>query len=126
MVRLQITPYQETERSQMWRFNSSLLQDVGFKEELRAQIRLYLETNVSIAPSTIVVWEAMKAFLMGFIIQYSSHKKKVNTAKLTDLEKRIKKPYQALPAGKSPGQDGFTAELFKCYAEDLLPLFYII
>lgn len=85
-----MTPYQETERSQMWRFNSSLLQDVGFKEDLRAQIRLYLETNVPTAPSAIAAWEAMKAFLRGFIIQYSSYKKKVNTAKLTDLERRIK------------------------------------
>ena len=90
MVRLQMTPYQETERSQMWRFNSSLLQDVGFKEDLRAQIRLYVETNVPTAPSAIVAWEAMKAFIRGFIIQYSSYKKKVNAAKLTDLERRIK------------------------------------
>lgn len=30
---------------------------------------------------------------------------------------------KALPSGKSPGQDGFTAEFFKCYAEELLPLF---
>lgn len=30
---------------------------------------------------------------------------------------------KALPAGKSPGQDGFSAEFFKCYAVDLLPLF---
>lgn len=67
MVRLQMTPYQETERSQMWRFNSSLLQDVRFKEDLRAQIRLYLETNVPTAPSAIVAWEAMKAFLRAYI-----------------------------------------------------------
>lgn len=62
---------------------------MGSKEDFRAQIRLYLETNVPTAPSAIMAWEAMKAFLMGFIIQYSSHKK-VNTANLTDLEKRIK------------------------------------
>ena len=30
---------------------------------------------------------------------------------------------KALPAGKSPGQDRFTAEFFTFYAEDLLPLF---
>lgn len=74
----------------MWRFNSSLLQDVGFKEDLKTQIRLYLETNVPTAPSAIVAWEVMKAFLRGFIIQYSFHKKKVNPAKLTGLERRIK------------------------------------
>ena len=63
---------------------------MGFKEDLRAKIRLYLETNVPTAPSAIVAWEAMKAYLRGFIIQYSSHKKKVNAAKLIDLEKTIK------------------------------------
>jgi len=89
-VRLQMTPYQETERSQIWRFNSSLLHDVGFKEDLRAQIRLYLETNVPTAPSAIVAWEAMKAFLRGYIIQYSSYKKKVATTNLIELERRIK------------------------------------
>jgi len=89
-VRLQMTPYQETERSQIWRFNSSLLHDVGFKEDLRAQIRLYLETNVPTAPSAIVAWEAMKAFLRGYIIQYSSYKKKVATTNLIGRERRIK------------------------------------
>lgn len=35
----------------------------------------------------------------------------------------ITEAIKALPAGKSPGQDGFTVEFFKCYAEDLLSLF---
>lgn len=90
LVRLVMTPYQEMIRTRTWRFNASLLRDLSFKEELRAQIKIYLETNVPTAPSVITAWEAMKAFLRGFIIQHASYKKKASTAKLIDLEKRIK------------------------------------
>ena len=53
---------------------------------------------------------------------------KLSSSQQEDLDspissQEILNAIKALPTGKSPGQDGFTAEFFKCYAEDLLPLF---
>ncbi|KAJ0061406.1 hypothetical protein NL108_018634 [Boleophthalmus pectinirostris] len=89
LVRLSLMPYHKIIRTSNWRLNSSLLKDLIFKEELRTHIKFYLETNVSTAPSAMVAWEAMKAFLRGIIIQHASYKKKTNLAKLQELEKRI-------------------------------------
>lgn len=66
MVRLDMIPFQETVRSQIWRFNSSLLRDAEFKEELRAQIRLYLEMNVPTAPSAKVALGGHEGISEGF------------------------------------------------------------
>ena len=41
------------------------------------------------APSAGIAWEAMKTYLRGYIIQYASHRKKLNTLQLTQLEKKI-------------------------------------
>ena len=69
--------------------NSSLLLDSGFRESFRAQITLFKETNLPTAPSMGVAWEALKAFLRGFVIQYAIYKKKLSKVKETELEKQI-------------------------------------
>ena len=88
-IYLKITSISKPERSTRWRFNSSLLMDETFKESLRAQISLYIETNLPTAPSAGIAWEALKAFLRGHIIQHASFKKKENVAKLRELENKI-------------------------------------
>ena len=88
-IYLQITAIRKPERTTRWRLNSSLLLDETFKEALRAQITLYIETNLPTAPSAGIAWEALKAFLRGHIIQHSSYKKKENAAKLKELESKI-------------------------------------
>lgn len=50
----------------------------------------YMETNVPTAPSAKIAWEAMKAFIRGYIIQYASYKKKIDSAKLLQLVLNIK------------------------------------
>lgn len=74
-----------------WRFNSSLLQESEFKEALRNQIKIYIELNEPTAPSAGIVWEALKATLRGFVIQYASHKKKRSFAKQAEIEEKVKK-----------------------------------
>lgn len=78
-----------TVRTPRWRLNSSLLLDEAFKESVRSQINLYIETNIPTAPSAGVAWEALKSFLRGHIIQHAAFKKKDNLKKLGDLEKEI-------------------------------------
>uniref|UniRef100_A0A3Q2CN90 exodeoxyribonuclease III n=1 Tax=Cyprinodon variegatus TaxID=28743 RepID=A0A3Q2CN90_CYPVA len=88
-VYLHMFAFNTTTRTPRWRLNSSLLLDETFKESLRSQINLYIETNVPSAPSAGVAWEALKAFLRGHIIQYASFKKRESLAKLQDLEQQI-------------------------------------
>uniref|UniRef100_A0A3Q2ZLG1 exodeoxyribonuclease III n=1 Tax=Kryptolebias marmoratus TaxID=37003 RepID=A0A3Q2ZLG1_KRYMA len=78
-----------TVRSARWRLNSSLLLEEAFKDSLRSQIKLYIDTNIASAPSAGVAWEALKAYLRGHIIQQASSKKKANTIKLVNLERQI-------------------------------------
>ncbi|KAL2085077.1 hypothetical protein ACEWY4_018397 [Coilia grayii] len=77
-------------RSKRWRLNSSLLKDPIFKLQVQEQITLFKDTNVSTAPSPGIAWETLKAFLRGFIIQYTSHKKKKQMAEYLNLEKKVK------------------------------------
>ena len=64
-VFLCVAPFCSTPKSPRWRFNSSLLLDLNFKESLRAQINLFIETNLASAPSAGMAWEAFKAFIRG-------------------------------------------------------------
>lgn len=66
-----------------------VLLDENFKDSLRSQINFYIETNLPTAPSAGVAWEALKAFLRGFIIQHSSFKKRESRDRLQELEKQI-------------------------------------
>ena len=101
-VFLRMVPFCNIPRSPRWRLNSSLLLDPCFKESLRVQINLYLETNLASAPSAGVAWEALKAFIRGHIIQHASFKKKTNITKQLDLERRIATAEGAFKQDMSP------------------------
>ena len=47
-----------------------------------------MEINVLTASSAGIAWKAMKANFKGFVIQHPSHRKKLNTLQLTQLEKK--------------------------------------
>ena len=67
---------------------SSLLQDDAFKAMLKTQIE-FIEINIASVSSIGTVCEALKAFVRGHVIQFSSHKKKQDTRKLADLERTV-------------------------------------
>ena len=72
-----------------WRLNSSLLKRQDFCDFIRKQIRLYLETNLNSVEDKFIVWDAMKAYLRGQIISYSSKIKKEYMRESERLEKEI-------------------------------------
>lgn len=49
-----------------------------------------METNAVNVPSAGILWEALKAVLRGYIIQYAAYVKKCNIKDLANLEKEIK------------------------------------
>ncbi|MBN3294582.1 LORF2 protein, partial [Polypterus senegalus] len=73
-----------------WRFNTSLLKDVGFVEYYKKEWALYLEHNDIPGTSASVLWEAGKAVMRGKIISFSSHKKKIENKRIQELEEIIK------------------------------------
>lgn len=84
IITLDLVPINDMIKSPKWRFNSSILQDDGFKAMLKTQIELFIKTNVASVSSVGMVWEALKAFVRGHVIQFSSHWKKQNTGKLAE------------------------------------------
>ena len=86
---LRMLPFNKTARSFRWRLNSSLLLDTDFRESLRGQIVLYKDTNLPTAPSAGIAWEAMKAFIRGYLIQHASFIKRSRSAKQLELEGKV-------------------------------------
>ena len=72
-----------------WRLNTSLLQDEQFATKLGGDIRTFLDINSGTTERLATVWDALKAFIRGKCIAYSSWKKKDNKEKVQLLEKEI-------------------------------------
>ncbi len=62
--------------SRSWRLNPLLLADEQFVQHISSQTSLFLETNTSPEISHLTLWETLKAYLRGQIIEYSSRVKK--------------------------------------------------
>lgn len=76
-------------RPKRWRFPNHLVNDSAFVVMINAQLECYFNMNSNSA-SPAIVWEALKAYIRGNIISYSSWKKKQYVAKLNSLEMDIK------------------------------------
>ena len=90
------------ERTPRWRFNSSLLQDHTFKDRLKGHIDMYIAVNLPSAPSAGVVWEALKAYIRGIVIQHASFKKKLQLERLSELERLVRKAEKDFKQDMSP------------------------
>lgn len=72
----------------LWRFSGHLLNSSDALSFINNNIENFISTNKSSASSG-VIWEAMKAFLRGQIIAFSSGRKKQYQKQLQSLEKEI-------------------------------------
>lgn len=77
-------------RNTTWKLNSGLLNDPIFKEEIRKEIKTFLEFNDNGETSPPMLWDTMKAVLRGKIISIASHKKKERQGALDSLQKKLK------------------------------------
>ncbi len=73
-----------------WKLNSSLLNDPGFKKQIKEEISAFLEFNDNGEVSTPILWDTLKAVLRGKIIAISSYKKKIRNKILDDLHNKLR------------------------------------
>ncbi len=76
--------------SRGWRLNPLLLADEQLIRHISSQIS-FLETNTSPEISHSTLWETLKVYLRGQIIEYSSRLKKARESKLNDISRSIAK-----------------------------------
>ncbi len=74
-----------------WRLNSLLLADEEFITYLTNEINIYLELNDTHDVSRSILWEALKAYLHGKIISFSSYVKRQELSRLRDISEAINK-----------------------------------
>ena len=72
-----------------WRLNTLLLSDSDYTRYLSSDIGLFLETNSTPDISPCSVWEALKAYVRGRVISYSSFISKRRKSRLLELSTDI-------------------------------------
>jgi hypothetical protein len=68
-----------------WKLNNTLLNDTLVKEEIKKEIKDFLEFNVNEATIFSNLWDMMKAFLTGKLIALSASKMKLERAYTSSL-----------------------------------------
>ena len=73
-----------------WRLNNILLNNQGISEEIKEEIKKYLETNANENTTTQNLWDAAKAVLRGMFIAIQSYLKKQETSQINYLTLHLK------------------------------------
>ena len=83
-----------------WRLNNTLLNNQEVTEEIKEEIKKYLETNDNENTMTQNLWDAAKADLRGRFIEIQSYLKKQETSQINNLTlhlKQLEKEEQKTP-----------------------------
>ena len=73
-----------------WRLNNTLLDNQEITEEIKEEIKKYLETNDNENMTTHNLWDTAKAVLRGKFIAIQSYLKKQETSQITNLNLHLK------------------------------------
>ena len=73
-----------------WRLNNTLWNNQEITEEIKGEIKKYLETNDNENTATQNLWEAAKAVLRGKFIAIQSYLKKQETSQINNLSLHLK------------------------------------
>ena len=71
--------------SKSWRLNSMLLNNEWVKNEIREEIKNFLETNENELTTTQNLWDIVKAVLRGKIIVIQAYLKKIEKSQKNNL-----------------------------------------
>ena len=75
--------------SKSWRLNSMLLNNELVKNEIREEIKNFLETNENELTTTQNLWDTAKAILRGKFIAIQAYHKKIETVQTNNLTLRL-------------------------------------
>ena len=73
-----------------WRLNNTLLNNEVITEEIKEEIKKYLETNDNGDTTTQNLWDAAKAVLRGKLTAIQSNLKKQETSRINSLTSHLK------------------------------------
>ena len=74
----------------IWKLNNALLNDSRVKEEIKKEIKDFLEINENENTTYPNLWDVMKAVLRGKLIALSASKKKLERAHISNLTAQLK------------------------------------
>ena len=100
-MRLDINYKKKTvKNTKTWRINNTLLYNREITEEIKEEIKKYLETNDNENTMTQNLWDAARAVLRGKFIAVQSYLKKQETSQIKNLTlhlKQLEKEEQKIP-----------------------------
>ncbi len=73
-----------------WRLHNTLLNNEVITEEIKGEIKKYLETNDNGDTTTQNLWDAAKAVLRGKFIAIQAYLKKQETSRINNLTLHLK------------------------------------
>ena len=76
----------------VWRLNNMLLNNHWITEEIREEIKKYLETNENEGTMTQNLWNMTKAFLRGRFKEIQSYLRKQEKSQINNLTLHLKQP----------------------------------
>ena len=90
-IRLDINYRENTvKNTNTWRLNNTLLNNQEITEEIKEEIKKYLETNDNENTMTQNLWDAAKAVLRGKFIAIQSYLKKQEKSQINNLTLHLK------------------------------------
>ena len=76
---------QNVKKTNTWRLNNTLLNNQEITEEIKEEIKKYLETNGNENTTTQNLWDAAKAVLRGKFIAIQAYLKKQEKSQVNNL-----------------------------------------
>ena len=73
-----------------WKLKNTLLNDNLVKEEIKKEIKGFLEFNENVATTHQKLWKTMKAFLTGKLIALNASRKKLEKKYISSLTAHLK------------------------------------